>query len=70
MNELALKLKTEVVKQLIKNEQNMDVDYLVGGRKTYTRRELADEIEKETEFGMETLANMVLLAIDLTARQR
>lgn len=70
MNELALKLKTEVVRQLTKNEQNMDSDYLVKGNKTYSRKQLAAEIETETQFGIETLTSMIVLAIDLTARQR
>ena len=68
MNDLTLKLKNEVVRQLTKNEQNMDSDYLVKENKTYSRRQLAAEIEAETQFGIETLTSMIVLAIDLTAR--
>ncbi len=70
MNELTIKLKNEVVKQLTKNQQNIDDDYVVKGNKTYSRRELATEIINETQFGIELLANVIVLAIDLTARQR
>lgn len=70
MNDLTLKLKNEVVRQLTKNEQNMDSDYLVKSDKMYSRRQLAAEIESETQFGIEILTSMIVLAIDLTARQR
>lgn len=71
MNELTLKLKNEVIRSLTNNEQNLDEDYyLVSGDKKYTRRELAAEIENETKFGIKMLSNMVMLAIDLTARQK
>lgn len=70
MNELALKLKNGVVKTLTRNEQNLDEDYLVKSDKTYSRRELAAEIENETPFGMELLTKTIILAIDLITRQR
>jgi hypothetical protein len=70
MNELALKLKQTIISQLIKNEQIVDAIYLHKGRKSYSRRNIATEIENETEFGIEFLAGMVMLAIDLTARQK
>jgi hypothetical protein len=68
MNELTLKLKNEVVRQLTKNEQNMNSDYLVKGDKTYSRRQLAAEIENETQFGIEILTSTIVLAMDLTVR--
>ncbi len=71
MNELTLKLKNEVIKQLTINEQNINDEYLIrGNNKVYNRRELAYEIETETEFGVEILTEMVLLAIDLVARKK
>lgn len=69
-NELTLKLKTEVIKLLTKNEQNMDVDYLIRGGKTYSRRQLANEIEIQSQFGIEILSDMIILAIDITTRQQ
>lgn len=70
MNELTLKLKNEVVRQLTRNSQNLDTKYLQKCGKTYTRRELAAEIKAETEFGVDLLAGMILLAIDISARQK
>ena len=70
MNELSLKLKNEVVRQLTKNEQIVDEKYLHKGGKVYSRRELAAEIEAETEFGIDLLAGMVTLAIDISTRQK
>lgn len=70
MNELSLKLKKEVVRQLTKNEQIMDEKYLYKGGKVYTRKELAVEIEAETEFGIDLLAEMITLAIDISTRQK
>lgn len=70
MNELALKLKNEVIKQLTINEQNINDEYLVRGNKVYSKREIAYEIETETEFGVEILTGMIVLAIDLVARKK
>lgn len=70
MNELSLKLKNEVVRKLTSNEQNLDEVYLSKGGKSYTRRELASEIENETEVGIGILSNMIMLAIDITSRQK
>ena len=70
MNESSLKLKTEVVRQLTKNEQIMDEKYLYKGGKVYSRRELAAEIESESELGIDILGGMILLAIDITTRQK
>lgn len=70
MNDLTLKLKQSVISQLTKNEQIVDEKYLTKGSKSYTRRELASEIENETDFGIEFISGMVILAIDLTARQK
>jgi phosphotransacetylase len=68
MNDLALKLKQCVISQLTKNEQIADDKYLLKGNKSYTRRDIAKEIEDETEFGVEFLSGMIMLSIDLTAR--
>ena len=68
MNELSLKLKTEMVRQLRINKSKMDDVYIRTGDKSYTKRELANEIENETEFGIKMLTQMVSLAFDLLSR--
>lgn len=70
MEDLSLKLKKSVIDKLTRNEQMLDVPYLVRNQKSYTRRELASEIENETELGIDTLTSMLILAIDLTARHK
>lgn len=70
MNELTLKLKNSVIDKLTRNEQNLDIPYIVRNQKSYTRRELASEIENETEIGIDTLTSMIILAIDLTSRHK
>lgn len=69
INELVLKLKTELIRQLIKNKQNMDIPYFIKGDKTYTRQQLANEIENDTPLGIELLTSMLTLAIDITIRK-
>lgn len=70
MEDLSLKLKKSVINLLTRNEQNLDIPYLVRNQKSYTRREIASEIEKESEFGIGMLSSMIILAIDLTARHK
>ena len=69
-NDLANKLKNEVIKSLTKNPQNSDAPYLVCRAKTYTRKELALEIENETEFGVKIISDVLMLSLDLTARNK
>jgi len=70
MNDLALKLKTALVAQLRKNQQNLNKTYIVTKDNTYTRAELATEIENETEFGVKILSDVLMLAIDITSRSK
>ena len=70
MNELTLKLKNEVVKQLTKNKNNIDDHYIVVGNRSYSRRKLAAAIENETKTGINILSDMIMLAIDLTSRNK
>lgn len=70
MNELSLKLKKEVIRKLISNEQNLDEKYLTKGDKSYTRRDLANEIENETEYGISLLSSIIILAIDISTRSK
>jgi hypothetical protein len=69
-NELSLKLKAKVVYMLTHNPQNLDKEYLIRKEKVYTRRELAAEIEAETELGIIILTDMIMLAIDISSRHR
>jgi len=68
MDELSLQLKESVVESLLRNDQNLNEPYLVANNKTYNRRELAEEISHETEFGVKLLSNMMYLSLGLMAR--
>lgn len=68
MEELAIKLQNEVVNYLTQNEQILDDKYLQIGSRNYSRREIASEIEHKTEFGINLLARVMMLSIDLIAR--
>ncbi len=43
---------------------------LKGGKRSYTGDEIAEEIENETEFGINMLDNIIQLTIDLLKRDR
>lgn len=70
MEELSKKLKTELISQLMRNEQNLNAPYLMRGDKMFTRKALATEIENETDIGIEILTNILMLAVDLMTRQK
>lgn len=68
MNELINKVKDALIKDLLQNEQNINLPYLHYGRDVYTRKELAEEIKKETNFGISLLIDILRLSLDLIAR--
>ena len=43
---------------------------LLKGKRSYTGNEIADEIENETEFGIEMVDNMIQLTINLLKRDK
>ncbi len=70
MNELSLKLKELLVNKLRKNEQIIDDPYMSIKGVDYSRRMLAIEIENETEIGLATLNSIMMLSLDILARQQ
>lgn len=69
MGELTDRLKSNLIKKLTDNV-DLDLPYLTSGENIYTRRQLAEEIEKETEIGLEVLTNSLMLSLDLISRQK
>ena len=66
MNEqLCIKLKLTLIKSLLSNEQIVDEIYLIRGDKSYTRKELAKELEIESEFGLQVMTNILKLSIEM-----
>lgn len=68
MQELSEKLKNQLVETLIRNEQNADTPYLYTEGRYWTRREISEEIKNETEFGVNQMASLLVLSLDLIAR--
>lgn len=68
MQELSERLKNSLVKSLIRNEQNVDEPYLYSNGKHWTRREISEEIKNETEFGISQMTNIMVLSLDIIAR--
>ena len=64
------KVKVELIRQLISNDQIADEPYIVFGNKSWTRRELAKEIEGETEVGIEQITNILDFALDIMTRTK
>lgn len=63
-------LKNAIIKSLTHNEQIADKPYLAqNGGKAYTRRELAQEIENNTDFGISTLKTLVLGTVSILNEQ-
>lgn len=69
MNELSLKLKNDVINRLLTSNEDLDEKYISIGVESYSRRELASEIENETKNGIKILTNMVMLAFDISSRK-
>lgn len=69
VRELTDRLKSNLIKKLTYNV-DLDLPYFTRGENTYTRRQLAEEIEKETEIGLEVLTNSLMLSLDLISRQK
>lgn len=67
IEELAQKIKSRLIEGLLESN-DVDAPCLHSGKNTYSKRQIADEIERETDFGMKTLTNMFMLTLDLVSR--
>jgi uncharacterized protein YjhX (UPF0386 family) len=61
-------LKQEVINSLLRENTNPDEVYLVSGQKSWTRRQLADEIQQNTPTGVGMLSKMLNLTLYLMTR--
>lgn len=61
-------LKTQLIKNYMANP-NLDAPYLtMRSGKTYTARQMADEVRNETEFGKKRYASMIKLTVNMLAK--
>lgn len=71
MDLLAKRLKEAIVKNLLNSKQEtLDCHYMTSSAGSFSKRELAFEIENETEVGLRVMENLILLALDLTERKK
>jgi hypothetical protein len=68
MNELSQKLKAIAASTYSKFGEEKSI--LIRGYKAYTGKEIAKEIEDETELGMRILSGLLKLTIDLVKRDK
>lgn len=66
----AAELRKALWEHLISNPQIIDDPYLFTNGKVYTRRELSYEVNFGTPVGIEIITKMLLLSLDLMARDK
>lgn len=66
--ELVDKLKSKIISTYRKFGNDKAV--VIREKRSYTGQEMAEEIEKETEFGVKMIENLLLLTIDLISRDK
>lgn len=69
MQELSEKLKNQLVDNLI-NKHDADEPYMYTQGRKWTRREIAEEVKNETEFGVNQMTSLLMLSLDLLARNK
>ena len=69
MEELSQKLKKSLVNNILNHKQtDLDVHYMTTSQGSFSRNELASEIENETVVGVKLLNDIINLSIHLLER--
>lgn len=68
MEKMVKELKSEIVKFLLENDSSAEYISISSTGKKLTRKEIAKEVEEETEEGLLFVQKMITLAIDLFSR--
>ncbi len=69
MADLATRLKESLVKHILSVKlDELDKPYLSSSSGSFSRRELATEIDHETEIGIDMMEKLLFLTIDLLER--
>ena len=64
-------LKDALVANLMHNSQIVDEPYIAqNGGRTYTRRELCEEIKNNTDMGIKTMISILSFSIEMLNKQR
>ncbi len=71
MDKLTQRLKESLVREFLNVKMDkLDDSYMTTSRGSFTRRELAKEIEEETEIGLSQLESILKLTIHLLERNK
>lgn len=71
MEELIKRLKESIIRAILDvKEDRLDEHYISSSKGSFTRRELANEIIKETEVGKRYIETSITLTIDLLERKK
>ena len=68
INSLTNKLKKQLINSLKINDDVMNDPYLTIDEKTYTKKEIINEIQNETEIGIKLITNVLMATIDYMSR--
>jgi hypothetical protein len=71
MEELSKRLKRAMINTILNKKQtDLDGSYMTTSQGTFSRNELASEIENETVVGVQLLSNIISLSIHLLEREK
>jgi 23S rRNA pseudoU1915 N3-methylase RlmH len=63
-------LKTKIATSFRKHGDKQALIVMDKNPRTYTGNQVADEIERETEFGVECISTVINLTVDLLSRDK
>lgn len=61
-------LREKAIENIIQDGEDLDKIFMISGNNSYSRRDIAEGIKNETEFGVEMLSKLITLTIDLVSR--
>jgi len=61
------KLKQKLIADM-RNSKDADQPYISNSTGSWTKNQVADEVEKGTEFGIDMLSGLIMLTLDLMSR--
>ncbi len=71
MNKLTQQLKTTLIRSFLNAPiEKLDDHYITSSKGSFTRKQLANEIENETEIGLQQMESILKLTIHLLERGR
>ena len=66
---LEIKLKEAIVKRLLLSEEKRKEKYIIYNGESFTREQFADEIQNETEIGIDMMVTVMNMAVNLLNKE-